>query len=154
MVVAKPGGGITSFKAHIIKGKRTGVSIKQTHRPVRTHNPCGFCPDLAYLQPWWSPDIQLLVSFRHRPLVWSLRGLRSLSLSYSSLGAQGFPEFHALALLHQSPRCPQANSPFLLFRTFLYDDSDCLDSSGMFHWCKATHLEKVVLVGDLAPNLT
>lgn len=48
-----------------------------------------------------------------------------------------------------------ANSPFSLFRTFLYEvekDSDNLDSSGMFHWCRATSLESVILVGDLAPN--
>eukprot|EP00069_Balaena_mysticetus_P020750 bmy_13144T0 len=32
-------------------------------------------------------------------------------------------------------------------------ESDCLDSSGMFHWCKATPLDKVILVGDLVPNL-
>nr|XP_012618385.1 potassium channel subfamily U member 1 [Microcebus murinus] len=31
-------------------------------------------------------------------------------------------------------------------RTFLYEqDTDSLDSSGMFHWCKSTPLEKIVL---------
>uniref|UniRef100_A0A8C8ZJX3 Potassium channel subfamily U member 1 n=1 Tax=Prolemur simus TaxID=1328070 RepID=A0A8C8ZJX3_PROSS len=34
----------------------------------------------------------------------------------------------------------------LTTRTFLYNqDSDLLDSSGMFHWCKSTPLDKVVL---------
>ncbi|KAM5275992.1 potassium channel subfamily U member 1 [Hipposideros larvatus] len=30
-------------------------------------------------------------------------------------------------------------------RPFLFEDSDCLDSSGMFHWCRTTPLEKVIL---------
>uniref|UniRef100_A0A8C7EQ09 Potassium channel subfamily U member 1 n=1 Tax=Neovison vison TaxID=452646 RepID=A0A8C7EQ09_NEOVI len=41
-----------------------------------------------------------------------------------------------------------SNSPFSLFRTFLYEvekDSDNLDSSGMFHWCRATSLDSVIL---------
>ncbi|XP_054575911.1 potassium channel subfamily U member 1 [Eptesicus fuscus] len=29
--------------------------------------------------------------------------------------------------------------------SFLLEESDYLDSSGMFYWCKATHLEKVIL---------
>nr|XP_019603636.1 PREDICTED: potassium channel subfamily U member 1 [Rhinolophus sinicus] len=43
------------------------------------------------------------------------------------------------------PKYSQANSPFFLLRPFLYEDSDCLDSSGMFHRCKATPLDKVIL---------
>uniref|UniRef100_A0A8C5VWV5 Potassium channel subfamily U member 1 n=1 Tax=Microcebus murinus TaxID=30608 RepID=A0A8C5VWV5_MICMU len=46
----------------------------------------------------------------------------------------------------ENPKCSQTNSPFSLFRTFLYEqDTDSLDSSGMFHWCKSTPLEKIVL---------
>uniref|UniRef100_A0A2K6FKY4 Potassium channel subfamily U member 1 n=1 Tax=Propithecus coquereli TaxID=379532 RepID=A0A2K6FKY4_PROCO len=46
----------------------------------------------------------------------------------------------------QDPKCSQANSPLSLFRTLLYDlETDQLDSSGMFHWCKSTPLDKVVL---------
>ncbi|EPQ01536.1 Potassium channel subfamily U member 1 [Myotis brandtii] len=38
-----------------------------------------------------------------------------------------------------------AESPKHVKRSFLKEDSDYLDSSGMFYWCKATHLEKVIL---------
>uniref|UniRef100_A0A8C0MXK3 Potassium channel subfamily U member 1 n=1 Tax=Canis lupus familiaris TaxID=9615 RepID=A0A8C0MXK3_CANLF len=41
-----------------------------------------------------------------------------------------------------------SNSPFSLLRVFLYEteqDSDQLDSSGMFHWCRATPLDNVIL---------
>ncbi|XP_073075016.1 potassium channel subfamily U member 1 [Manis javanica] len=40
-------------------------------------------------------------------------------------------------------------------RTFLYeteDDSDQLDSSGVFHWCKATPLDRVILGSALFPE--
>ncbi|KAM8784440.1 potassium channel subfamily U member 1 [Rhynchonycteris naso] len=30
-------------------------------------------------------------------------------------------------------------------QNYLYKDHDCLDNSGMFHWCKATPLDKVIL---------
>ncbi|XP_015448294.1 potassium channel subfamily U member 1 [Pteropus alecto] len=30
-------------------------------------------------------------------------------------------------------------------RSFLSEDTDCFDSSGMFHWCKATPLDNVIL---------
>nr|KAF6427718.1 potassium calcium-activated channel subfamily U member 1 [Rousettus aegyptiacus] len=30
-------------------------------------------------------------------------------------------------------------------RSFLYEDAECFDSSGMFHWCKATPLDNVIL---------
>ncbi|XP_008684847.1 potassium channel subfamily U member 1 [Ursus maritimus] len=46
------------------------------------------------------------------------------------------------------PQMFSANSPFSLLRTFLYEteqDSDQLDSSGMFHWCKAIPLDSVIL---------
>lgn len=33
------------------------------------------------------------------------------------------------------------------------EDSDQLDSSGMFHWCRSTPLDKVVLVGDHTAKL-
>uniref|UniRef100_A0A8C0XK08 Potassium channel subfamily U member 1 n=1 Tax=Castor canadensis TaxID=51338 RepID=A0A8C0XK08_CASCN len=41
-----------------------------------------------------------------------------------------------------------ANHPCSLFRNLQYDttqDADQLDSSGMFHWCKSTPLDKVIL---------
>ena len=59
-------------------------------------------------------------------------------------------------IVNQSPKCSQANCPFSTFRAFIYemeDESERLDSSGMFHWCRATPLNKMILVGDLAPNL-
>uniref|UniRef100_A0A8C0JJZ3 Potassium channel subfamily U member 1 n=1 Tax=Canis lupus dingo TaxID=286419 RepID=A0A8C0JJZ3_CANLU len=46
------------------------------------------------------------------------------------------------------PQMFSANSPFSLLRVFLYEteqDSDQLDSSGMFHWCRATPLDNVIL---------
>ncbi|KAM9670590.1 potassium channel subfamily U member 1 [Dama dama] len=42
----------------------------------------------------------------------------------------------------------KANCPFSTFRAFLYemeDESERLDSSGMFHWCRATPLNKMIL---------
>ncbi|ELR48821.1 Potassium channel subfamily U member 1, partial [Bos mutus] len=51
-------------------------------------------------------------------------------------------------IVSQSPECSQANCPFSTFRTFfceMEEESDRLDSSGMFHWCRATPLNKMIL---------
>uniref|UniRef100_A0A8D2D504 Potassium channel subfamily U member 1 n=1 Tax=Sciurus vulgaris TaxID=55149 RepID=A0A8D2D504_SCIVU len=50
--------------------------------------------------------------------------------------------------LHWSPKWSQTNSPFSPFRTFLghtEQEYDRLDSTGMFHWCRAIPLETVTL---------
>uniref|UniRef100_A0A667H952 BK channel n=1 Tax=Lynx canadensis TaxID=61383 RepID=A0A667H952_LYNCA len=64
-----------------------------------------------------------------------------------------FPGNCTLYLVALSPasRVPQmfsANSPFSLLRAFLYEPEpgcDQLDDSGMFHWCRAIALDRVIL---------
>uniref|UniRef100_A0A8C2PCT0 RCK N-terminal domain-containing protein n=1 Tax=Capra hircus TaxID=9925 RepID=A0A8C2PCT0_CAPHI len=51
-------------------------------------------------------------------------------------------------IVNQSPECSQANCPFSTFRNFFCEteeEVDRLDSSGMFHWCRATPLNKMIL---------
>uniref|UniRef100_A0A8C5ZRL9 Potassium channel subfamily U member 1 n=1 Tax=Marmota marmota marmota TaxID=9994 RepID=A0A8C5ZRL9_MARMA len=53
-----------------------------------------------------------------------------------------------LGSLHWSPKWSQTNFSFSIFRTLLGNteqESDKLDGSGMFHWCKAVPLEMVTL---------
>uniref|UniRef100_I3N2C1 Potassium channel subfamily U member 1 n=1 Tax=Ictidomys tridecemlineatus TaxID=43179 RepID=I3N2C1_ICTTR len=53
-----------------------------------------------------------------------------------------------LSSLHWSPKWSQTNFSFSIFRTLLGNteqESDKLDGSGMFHWCKAVPLEMVTL---------
>uniref|UniRef100_A0A673TAF0 Potassium channel subfamily U member 1 n=1 Tax=Suricata suricatta TaxID=37032 RepID=A0A673TAF0_SURSU len=53
-----------------------------------------------------------------------------------------------LVKLKGLPQMFSANSPFSLLRLFLYEPesgSEQLDESGMFHWCKAIAIDRVIL---------
>uniref|UniRef100_F6ZIC7 Potassium channel subfamily U member 1 n=1 Tax=Equus caballus TaxID=9796 RepID=F6ZIC7_HORSE len=95
------------------------------------------------------PELIEECSCKHKSHRFTTGNCTSLFSSCCSLlWAQGSNEFDILALLHQSPKCSQANSLFSLFRTFPHEvqqDFSQLDSTGMFHWCKATALENVIL---------
>ncbi|KAM5312340.1 potassium channel subfamily U member 1 [Glossophaga mutica] len=56
-------------------------------------------------------------------------------------------EHHGTAMMDSFPGEQPSMTSNISYatRTLLYEEPDCLDSSGMFHWCRATHLEKVIL---------
>ncbi|KAF6084177.1 potassium calcium-activated channel subfamily U member 1 [Phyllostomus discolor] len=75
------------------------------------------------------------------------RSHRSSTGTTMVVNTSNVKEPHRMALRDSCPlQQPSATSNIsCITRTFRYEDSDSLDSTGMFHWCKATHLEKVIL---------